>query len=115
MSKIHINQIKGSSGGGGIDGYAHQELDTLVHNIDENSFDEIIRVDNKISSIIVWNDSGKTLKIRETQVLRAVSGKVNQIITVQYDGYGNPVETLTETIERLCGKVNSIIRTRTTS
>lgn len=109
MSKINISQIKGAFPD---TGESHQLLNTLLHNIDENSYDEIIRINNKVSSIIIWTDETKVLKIREMQLTRGFNDRITQIITTQYNDLGAAVETLTETINRECGKVSSITRSR---
>jgi hypothetical protein len=90
----------------------HQDLDTITHWIDENSYDEIVRTGGKVTSIVVWNSVLKTIKIREELITR-VSGKVSQIVTNQYDrSTGVLKETLTEIYTRTGDKVTSIARTR---
>lgn len=97
----------------GITEPEHLALDTLVHEIDENSYDEVIRNANgRVVSITVWTDPSKTLKIRETQVTRGFRERVTTVVTIQYDGLGAVKETLTETYVRACGKVVSITRVR---
>lgn len=88
-----------SSGTGGIDSTAHRELDQIVHEVAEDSFTEVGYLDGyKISSIIVWTDSGKTKKIREEQYSYNSCGLISQQITIQYDSSGVVAETLTETL-----------------
>ena len=100
------------SGGSGITEAQHQDLDTLNHWVDQTSYDEIGRTDAKVTSITVWNNSSKTLKIREELITR-LSGKVSEIVTKQYDrNTGVLKETLTEVFSRACGKVTNITRTR---
>lgn len=101
--------------GGGISEAEHQVLDTLVHEIDENSFDEVIRTDCKVSQVITWTNASKTLKIRERTITRDADGRWLSIVSKQYDGTGTLKETLTETVTRTArGKLASITRTRTT-
>lgn len=96
------------SGGGGLNASQHRILDQLVHNLAENSYTEIVRTSgNLVSSITVYTDSGKTLKIREYQFTRT-GNKITQVVTVQYDSSGLVAETYTETITRFNDRVSSI-------
>ena len=82
---------------GGYDSTTHRAEDQLVHDIAEDSFEEYTYSGNKVTSIIVWTDSGKTQKIREA--LFTYSGsKVQTIVTKQYDGAGTLIvgETMTD-------------------
>lgn len=99
--------------GSGLTEPQHQALDTLTHQIDENSFDEVIRTNDRISQVITWTTPAKTLKIREVAFTRDGLGRVSQCTWTQYDGAGLIKETLTETLSRSCGRVTSIDRTRT--
>lgn len=92
---------------GGISTPQHRALDQLVHDIAETSYLEVTRTQGRVSSIIVWTDSGKTVKIREVLITRS-NGTVSQIVTKQYNGSGTLVETLTDTVTRSGGKVASI-------
>ncbi len=42
---------------------AHEDLDTLVHELSEPNHTEYIRVSGRVTNIIVWTDIGKTVKI----------------------------------------------------
>jgi hypothetical protein len=113
--KFQLRDVLGTfdprSSGGGITEEQHQGLKTLVHWVDENSFDEVTRTASRVTNITVWDSSSKIRKIREEQITR-VGGKVSQIVSIQYDAVGNLKETQTEVISRTAGKVSSIIRTR---
>jgi len=93
------------------DGY-HRELDQLVHNIAEDSFEEITYSGAKVNSIIIYTDAGKTTKIREEQ-FTYTGNNVTQIVTIQYGPTGAPVETLTEALTYSGNKVINITRTLT--
>ncbi len=112
------NTLYGHDGGGefdlrsgsGISESQHEDLDSLVHNIAEDAFLEVTRDGSgKVTDVIIWTDSNKTTKIRETNITRT-SGKVSQIVKKQYDGTGALIagQTLTGTVARSSGKVASI-------
>jgi hypothetical protein len=100
------------TGGSGITEAQHQALDTLVHDIDENSYDEVTRVNGLISQIVTWDSPAKTLKIRDVVMTRNSLGRITQIVWTQYDALGAVKETLTEVLSRTCNRVSSITRTR---
>lgn len=84
--------------GAGISEAGHRTLDQLVHGIAEDSYEELSYTGSRVDSIIVYTDSGKTVKIREEQYTY-VGNKVNTVVTKQYDGSGVLIvgETMTET------------------
>jgi len=92
----------------GISIQDHKLLDQLVHDIAEDCYIEVTRVSNKVSNIIIWTSSSKTIKIREFEISRDVNNKVQTIIVKQYNGSGVLLETYTKTITRTSGKVTSI-------
>jgi hypothetical protein len=79
----------------GISTDNHHETDSIVHNIAEDSYTEIIYVSGKISSETVYTDNTKTVKIRETSITYDGT-KISQTVTIQYDSSGSPEETYTE-------------------
>lgn len=101
-----------SGAGGGITEAEHEALDTLVHEIDETSFDEVTYSGNKAMSYIVWTSAAKTLKIREEQYTYS-GNKVSQVVTTQYDGVGAVEMTMAETYTYSGSKVTSVTRTKT--
>jgi hypothetical protein len=109
-----LKDVANAVTGGGITEGQHQNLDTLVHEIDENSYDDVTRdVNDRVSNVTTWDSPAMLLKIREVQVTRNSLGRVTQLVTIQYDGFGAVKETLTETVSRTCSKVASITRVRT--
>ena len=96
--------------GGGIDDDEHRELDQLVHLISEDSFEEITYNANRVTSVIVWTDSGKTIKVREEQFTYNSENRVSQILTIQYNAVGSEVERMEEDFTYSGGRVTSIIR-----
>lgn len=87
----------------------HKNLETLLHNIAENNYEEINRdINNKISSVIHWDSISKLKKIREFLIYRT-NNKVTQIQTKQYDNNGNLLLTLTQNINRVNNKINNIV------
>lgn len=97
------------SAGGGISEGQHEDLDTLVHEVAEDSYLEVVRSGTKISSIVYWTDSGKTVKIREVLITRT-TGKVSQIVRKHYDGTGAIItgQTLTGTVTRSNSKIANV-------
>jgi hypothetical protein len=56
------------TGGSGITEPQHEALDTLTHDIDETSYDEVTYGSgSRVASYIVWASAAKLLKIREEQ------------------------------------------------
>lgn len=104
----------GGAGAGGIDDSAHEQLDTLVHNIAEDGYDIITRDENgRVSNVTIWTNNLLTTKIREDRITRDSLGLVSQIIEIQYDENGIELYRITEDIVRgFNSKVINIIRTR---
>lgn len=100
------------TGGGGITEPQHEALDTLAHDIVEDSYDEFIYTGNRVTQIITWTDITKTTKIREQQISYAGS-RVTQVIDIQYDGAGVETYRVTEAYTYSGSKVVDVTRTRT--
>lgn len=98
--------------GGGISEAEHEELDTLTHDIVEDSYDEATYAGKKIINLTVYTDVSKTTKVREEQVSYDFFGRINQAITIQYDSGGSESYRVTENITYQLGKIKSITRTR---
>lgn len=96
---------------GGYNSTTHREEDHLVHLISEDSFEEYTYSGNKVSSIVVWTDSGKTTKIRE-ELFTYTGNKVTSIVTKQYDGAGALItgETMTESLNYTGSTLDDIDR-----
>lgn len=97
--------------GTGITEPQHEALDTLVHEIDETSYDEVTYASGRAQSYIVWASAAKLLKVREEQY-SYTSGKVSQVVTTQYDGAGAVKMTMTETYTYSGSNVTSVTRTK---
>lgn len=98
--------------GGGITESEHRDLDQLVHDIQEDSFEEIIRSGFQVTDVIIWTDSGKTTKIREENI--TYTGlQATQITRTQYDAAGVAVEIVVEDVTYTGFLATSITRTRT--
>lgn len=93
--------------GSGLSEAQHETLDTLRHEVAEDSHQQITRAGGLVTNITWWTDSGETTKIREVDITRT-SGKVSSIVIKQYDGTGTLKTTLTGTVTRVSGKVDSI-------
>jgi hypothetical protein len=90
------------------DGY-HRALDQLVHDIAEDSYDEITYVGNNVTSIIVWTDSGQTQKIREEQ-FTYLGTQIQTATIIQYGPSGQEVERMTEAYNYSGNRIVSIDR-----
>lgn len=103
----------GLRGGGGITEEEHRQLNQLVHELDEDFYQEFTYNGNKVTNVTVWTDSSKTTKVREEQY--SYSGNmVSEIATIQYDESGVEVERLTETFAYSGNKVSSVTAVRST-
>jgi len=78
-----------------LDDSEHRQLDQLVHNIAEDSFEECTYSGAFITNITIWTNSDKIKKIREEQ-FTYVGAQVAQLITIQYNSNGDEVERITE-------------------
>jgi len=85
----------------------HRQLDQLVHELDEDYYEEYTYTSGLVSNTTVWTDPGKTLKIREYNYTYS-SGKMTQSIEKQYDGAGSLVETLTKTYSWTGSRLSSV-------
>lgn len=85
-----------NSSTGGLTESSHQDLDTLLHELDEDYYLEYTRSGINITNATYWTDSGKTLKIREHQYSYTGS-QITQEVVIQYDAVGSAEDTLTFT------------------
>ena len=88
---------------------AHEDLDTLVHNLSEDTYTAIVRggPGGKVSEVNTFTSLGGT-EIRTTAITRNVQGRVIEVIENQHNVIGTIIQTLTTTINRTAGKVSSI-------
>lgn len=98
--------------GSGLSETQHENLDTLVHELAKDRYEEITRSGGVVTNHIVYTDSGKTTKIRETNITRS-AGKVSEIEIIQYES-GSEKYTLTGTVARSSGSVSDITWVKTT-
>ena len=86
----------------------HENIDSLVHELAEDSYLEITRdIAGLVASSVYWTNSNKVRKIRESIVTRGVDGRVTQVEENQYDGLGAVIQSITTTITREDGHVVS--------
>ena len=89
--------------------YDHVIETTLAHNIREDYFFDTEKENDVTIKIIYFKDAAKTMKIREEDIVRGLTGTVSQIISRVYDSFGNIVETETQNMNRdVDGRVESI-------
>ncbi len=99
---------------GGMSPDTHRQLDQLVHELDENYYEEYTYTASKITNVTIWTNSGKTKKIRE-HAYTYTGIKITQEIITQYDSDGNWSERLTLTYVYTGAQISDITSVRTTS
>lgn len=87
----------------------HENIDSLVHNLSEDGFTEIIKDSNgQVTTVNVRVSDGGTL-IRSTSLSRNGQGQVATIVENQHDVSGSIVQTKTTTLNRSAnGQVESV-------
>lgn len=100
------------AGGSGMSEAQHEALDSLTHELAEDSFEELTYSGNKVTNSTVWTSPAKTLKIRETQITYS-SNKVSQAVDIQYNAAGVEVYRLTQVMTYSGKKVQTVTTTRT--
>jgi len=97
---------------GGITEAQHEALDTLVHFIDETSFDEFTYLGSRPTKLTTYDQEAlPRKKIREQEFIYSL-GKVSQIVTKQYDASENVKMTVTETFNYSGLRVASVTRVK---
>jgi hypothetical protein len=94
--------------GGGMSEATHLALDTLVHELAEDYYEEYTYSGSEISNVTVWTNSGKTLKIREYTYTYNPNHTVNVETVKQYDSGGSLLVTLTYTYAYSGTRISSI-------
>jgi hypothetical protein len=72
----------------------HEDIDSLVHNLAETSYEEYLYSGNNVYNITIWNNISKTLKIREHQYTYT-GNQVTQSVDIQYNSAGTEIQRLT--------------------
>lgn len=92
-----------------VDEESHNDLDQLVHDVAETAHEEINYSGNQLDSIIIWTDSGKTIKIREW-LFTYMNNRINTEIIKQYDVLGVLItgQTLTGTYTYVGNNIDNI-------
>lgn len=95
--------------GSGISLEDHETIDSLVHNLAETQHTEIIRggPGNKVIGVEIRTVPVTGTLIRSTSIFRT-GGKVTSTVDNQHDESGTIIQTLTSTINRVSGKVDSV-------
>ena len=94
--------------GSGISLQEHELIDSLVHNLSEDTYQEILRDGaGRVSAVNIYTSVGGTL-VRSTAVARNSAGQVNQTVDKQYDGSGTLIQQLTTDVTRSGGQVVSL-------
>lgn len=99
----------------GLTPTTHRAIDQLVHDISEDSFEELTYgAGNRVDNITVWTDVGKTIKIREEQYTYT-GNNATTIVTIQYNAAGVVIvgETMTETLTYSGNTLASLTRVMT--
>jgi len=89
-----------SGSGTGLTLEDHENIDSLVHNISEDTYSEVIRdVDNRVTEVNQYQFNGGPL-VRKVEINRDVAGQVTSTVERQYDGAGNLIQSLTTAVAR---------------
>lgn len=92
----------------GLSEYKHGKLNTLKHELSEQSFFQVERdINDDVKKIVYYKDNTLAVKIREDEIVRDNDGDVVQMIKRQYEN-GVILQTETQIINRLDGDVISI-------
>ncbi len=92
----------------GLSEYKHGKLNTLKHELSEQSFFQVERdINDDVKKIVYYKDNTLAVKIREDEIVRNNEGDVIQMIKRQYEN-GVILQTETQIINRLDGDVISI-------
>lgn len=95
---------------GGITQPVHDALNVFVHNVGSSNYKEVIRTGSLITSIIIWKDSNKLIKIREYSFTRTnnlitqctekiyTEGVLSQTSTYNITRVNNLITNIVETI-----------------
>lgn len=96
--------------GAGLTPAEHENIDSLVHNISEDTYSEIVRnSNNQVTEVNQYQFNGGPL-VRRVEITRNGAGQVTQTIERQYDNLGTLIQSLTTTLTRdPSGKVISIV------
>lgn len=76
---------------------AHENYDTLVHDLAESNFQEVSYSSGLVTAITYWTTSAKLLKIRETLFSYTVAQLVSSVVDRQFNGAGAQVTQLLHT------------------
>ena len=98
--------------GTGISVATHEDLDTLVHQIDETSYDELTYSGAQVTFYVTWTSAAKTQKVREEQYTYNTDKTVSQLVAIQYNAVGVENMRFTEAYTYLNKRVQSITRTK---
>ncbi len=100
--------------GTGLSEANHRNVDQLVHEIAEDSFEEYTYSGSKVTDIVVWETAAKLKRIRDF-AFTYTGSKVTTAVTRHYDAAGAIItgETMTETFAYSGGQVSDITRVLT--
>ena len=78
----------------------HENIDSLVHNISEDTYSEVIRdSNNRVTQVSQYQYLGGPL-VRKVEINRDMVGQVTSTIERQYDVSGTLIQSLTTTVSR---------------
>jgi hypothetical protein len=90
----------------------HESLDTLAHDICENSY-KVIEYDGKnVSSITVFTDQSMSIPIRRNEFYYLDNNKVSSEISIQYDQSGVELYRVTDTYAYTGNFISSVSSVR---
>jgi len=89
-----------SGGGAGLTIAQHEDIDSLVHSISENTYTVLVRDGNgQVTEVDQYQFNGGPL-VRKTEINRDSSGTVTSTVERQYDGSGTLIQSLTTALLR---------------
>lgn len=99
--------------GSGISLEDHETIDSLVHNLSEDTFVDITRNgQGQVTAVDVLTGVSGT-PVRTTSITRNAQGEVIEVVENQHDASGTILQTLTTNITRSGGEVVSVTTTET--
>ncbi len=112
MAELSVSYPGSAVAATGISPEEHELIDSMVHNLAEDSYTEIVRGgDGKVSNVNTLTAPAGT-NIRTVSVSRNPAGTVTGTVDIQYDENGNEVQRITTSITR--DGTGTVVSTSTT-
>lgn len=99
MSELSFTCNVTVTASGGLTLEDHENIDSLVHNISEDTYTEIIRDGGKVTEVDTLTAPAGT-DVRKVLVTRDPNGVVTGTVDIQYNSAGVEIQRLITTINR---------------